>query len=1044
MLGKMTVAMAMAIAGAFPALPVMAASSARAEWEQPEVVALNREPMKATFFNFESRALALAGSKAASRYYLPLDGTWAFKYSPNPEVRPQDFYRPSYDISKWGSIQVPGMMQTQGYGKPIFTNIEYPFPANEPFIAHELNEVGSYRRDFDLPAGWHGRDVFLQIGAAGAAYYVWVNGQRVGYAEDSKLPSEFDLSRYVHAGRNTIAIELYRWADGSYLEDQDFWRVAGIERSVYLYAEPKTRLRDYKVSASLDKPSFADGRFELAAELAGAPANVEVRARVLDGSREVLSASAAPGADRKAVLRGVIPKVKPWSAETPNLYTLLIEVVDAHGKLVSATSRRIGFRTVEVADGEVRVNGRRVMIKGVNRHEHDPQTYRVMSMETMRKDVELMKRANVNALRMSHYPNDPRMYDLADEYGLYVMDEANIESHGYMERGWKARDDKERATIMLGYKPEWRSAHLERIERMVERDKNSPSVIFWSLGNESGTGTTFEEAAAWIRQRDPSRLVSYLGIRETGGHHQISPYADIYAPMYDQLEKMADYATDPTFTQPMIQCEYAHAMGNSLGNLEDYWRLIRSQRKLQGGFVWDWVDQSVYARDSKGRIFWAQGFDVNPERGDNAPVGDGVLRSDRTPDPEYYELQKVYSPVVFEGDPWSGAVEVVNRYDMRDLSHLSLEWELMRDGVVAARGTLPEVKTPAGQRQSLALQVPELAPGGERVLTVRARSKAAQPGLPQGAVVGWSQFVQPGSASSPAAGAAQRATVTPVPLGEGYELRAGNAVLRLARDTGLVSYSVGGTVMLQGGAPNFWRGLTENDEGAKVDKTHAVWRRFTEQRQVRSVTLEEGGVKVLFNFNWGDAHWENIYRMRPDGSLDVQASFIPLRADLPDPLRLGLRFDSPAAMDSVRWYGRGPHESYADRLTGAALGVYDGKLADQYHGYIRPQESGNKTGVRWFQVLRADRSGVKVSSDRPFSFNALAFPYEDLYQRPRGTWKSSDIAPHGDASVLIDMAQIGVGGDEGWSLAGRSHVQYRIPLAPARYRFYISAVQPQP
>jgi len=1050
LLNKMSMAVAMAMMGVAPALPATAANPVRAEWEQPEVVAQGREPMKATFFNFESRDLALAGDKAASRYYLPLDGTWAFKYSPTPEARPKDFYRLSYDVSKWGAIQVPGMMQTQGHGKPIFTNIEYPFPANEPFIAHELNEVGSYRRDFDVPANWNGRDVFLQIGAAGAAYYVWVNGKRVGYSEDSKLPSEFDLTRHVHAGRNTIAIELYRWADGSYLEDQDFWRVSGIERSVFLYAEPKTRLRDYKVTASLDKPSYRDGRFELAADIAGAPANVEVLATVRDGGRIVLQASARPGEDRKAVLRGAIPQVKPWSAETPNLYTLLIEVLDAQGKLVSATSRRIGFRTVEVADGEVRVNGRRVMIKGVNRHEHDPDTYRVLSMETMRKDVELMKRANVNALRMSHYPNDPRMYDLADEYGLYVMDEANIESHGYMEKGWKARDDKERATIMLGYKPEWRNAHLDRITRMVERDKNAPSIIFWSLGNESGTGTHFEEAAAWIRKHHPDRLLSYLGIREISGRHQTSAYADIYAPMYGFMEQMSDYAADPAFTQPMIQCEYAHAMGNSLGNFDDYWRLMRSHRKLQGGFVWDWVDQSVYARDGKGRSYWAQGFDVNPARGDNAPVGDGIVRADRTPDPEYYELQKVYSPVVFEGDPLSGAIEVVNRYDFRDLSHLALEWELQRDGVVAARGTLADAHAQPGQRQSLALRLPQLARGGEHVLTVRARSKEAQPGVEQGSVVGWSQFVLPAAApvvaATTVAGAAgDAAGVAPVQAGNAYELRAGNAVLRLARDTGLVTYSVGGQVMLQGGSPNFWRGLTENDEGAKVDKTHRIWRQFTEQRQVRSVTADGGAIKVLFNFNSGDVHWENTYRMRHDGSLDVQASFTPLRADLPDPLRLGLRFDSPAAMDRVRWYGRGPHESYADRKTGAALGVYGGKLADQYHGYIRPQESGNKTDVRWFQLLRGDGAGVRVSSDTPFAFNALAFPYEDLYQRQRGAWKSSDITPHGDASVLIDMAQTGVGGDEGWSLAARSHVPYRIPLAPASYRFVIApaqAVQP--
>ncbi|HEX8601904.1 MAG TPA: glycoside hydrolase family 2 TIM barrel-domain containing protein, partial [Pseudoduganella sp.] len=723
MLQRTTLSAAVAFALAFPA---MAADQQRTEWEQPEVVAVNREPMKATFFNFESPDKALAGDKAASSWFRSLDGAWSFAYSPNPEARPKDFYKPSFDIGKWATVQVPGMMQAQGYGKPIFTNIKYPFPANEPFIPHELNEVGSYRRNIDIPADWNGRDVFLHIGAAGAAYYVWVNGEKVGYSEDSKLPSEFDVTRFLRPGSNTVAIEVYRWADASYLEDQDFWRVSGIERSVYLYTEPKTRLRDFRVTASLDK-SYRDGRFELAAEVAGQPAAVEVRARVLDGTRPVLELKGTPGADRKAVLGGAVPGVKAWSAETPNLYTLLVELVDGQGKVLSATSRRIGFRTVEIADGEVRVNGKRVMMRGVNRHEHDPVTYRVMSMETMRRDIELMKQANVNAVRTSHYPNDPRWYDLADEYGLYVMDEANIESHEYMEKGDRAPSAEERAKIQLGYQPHWRVAHVDRVSRMVERDKNHPSIIFWSLGNEAGTGPNFEAAAAWIRKADPTRLISYLGHGTLNEVHMPNDYVDIYAPMYDDITKMIDYAQDPTFRQPMIQCEYAHAMGNSLGNLEDYWSTIRAHRKLQGGFIWDWVDQSVFARDAQGRQYWASGFDLNPERGDNSVIGDGVVRGDRTPDPEYYELQKVYSPVVFEGSPEKGRITVVNRYDFRGVEHLDFDWELLQDGRAVKTGRLDGVKVAAGARQDVKLALPSVAGGngpGEYVLTVRARLRA--------------------------------------------------------------------------------------------------------------------------------------------------------------------------------------------------------------------------------------------------------------------------------------------------------------------------------
>ena len=1010
----------------------LAAQPVRAEWEQPEVVAVNREPMKATFFNFESREKALAGNLAASANYRSLDGTWAFAYSPTPEKRPKDFFRPDYDVSKWGRISVPGMIQAQGYGKPIFTNIIYPFPMTEPLIRHDLNEVGSYRRDFEVPQSWNGHDIYLHIGAAGAAYYVWVNGKKVGYSEDSKLPAEFNLKRFVHAGKNSIAIEVYRWADGSYLEDQDFWRLSGIERSVYVYAEAATRLRDYKVTALLDKPGYVNGRFELAAELSGAVAGTEVRARLMDGSADVLALAGKPGAGGKAVLSGTIPGVKPWSAETPKLYTLLIEVLDSKGQLISATSRRIGFRTVEIADGEVRVNGKRIMIRGVNRHEHDPVTYRVMSMDTMRKDIELMKRANVNAVRTSHYPNDPRWLDLADEYGLYVMDEANIESHGYMQAGDQAREPGKRETIQLGYKPHWRIAHVDRVVRMIERDKNHPSIIFWSLGNEAGTGPNFEAAAAWVRKNDPTRLLSYLGHGTLNGEHLPNSYVDIYAPMYDDIERMVDYATDPRFKQPMIQCEYAHSMGNSLGNLEDYWDVFRGHRKLQGGFVWDWVDQSVYAKDDKGRTYWASGFDINPKHGDNSVVGDGVIRSDRTVDPEYYELQKVYSPVVFTGRPESGTVSVVNRYDFRDLSHLEFEWELARNGVSVQRAALSGVNAAAGASQAIALALPGRA-DGEYVLTLRARNRVAADGVEAGAVIGWTQFVLPGTTTAKPAVAA----VTPVRQGDAYELRGGKAVLRVL-DNGTVSYSVDGRILLKGGTPNFWRGLTDNDEGTNVHVSHAIWKQYSEQRKVRSITVEGKDIKVLFNYGAGDLHWENVYRMTADGSVQVAATFTPLRDDLPDPLRLGLRFDSIPALDTLSWYGRGPQESYVDRFTGAALGLYTGKLADQYHGYMRPMESGNKTDVRWFELRGADQHGIVVTGDKPIAFNALAFPYEDLLLRPRGTWKSSEIAPHGDGSVLIDLTQVGVGGDTGWSLDGRAHVKYRIALQPASYGFTIA------
>jgi len=1011
--------------------------AARPDWENPAVFARGKLPARATGFPFEDRAHALAGDMAQSARFLSLDGQWKFSFSPSADKLPDGFERPGYDVTRWKTIKVPADWQAEGYDQARYNNITYPFPANRPLIPHATNPVGSYRRDIPLPAGWRGSEVILHIGAAGSAYYVWVNGHRIGYSEDSKLPSEFDVTSFVRPGHNIVAIQVYRWSDGSYMEDQDFWRVSGIERSVWMMAAPRARVADLFAKAGLSADGRA-GTLDLALTTTAPAAGLTVRATVLDGTRTLLTRSAVV-AGTQTRLGGVIDQIRPWSAETPDLYTLLIELVDQQGRVIQATARRIGFRTVAIRDGLVTVNGRPITIRGVNRHEHDPETFHVISEASMRRDIELMKRANINAIRTSHYPNDERLYELADEYGLYVMDEANIESHAYYGAGRGSEADQK--TYWLGYDPAWEAAHVARVTNMVQRDKNHPSVIFWSLGNETGVGPTFEKAAAAARAIDPTRLISFLGWSAVDDFKP-NPYVDIYAPMYDSADKMVDYARHRELTQPFIACEYAHMQGNSGGNLREYWDAIYANPdRLQGGFIWDWVDQSVYRYTKDGRRYWGDGSSFGSNPGGEIEFGDGLIQSDRTPNPHYYELRKVYSPIAFEAiDLAQGKVRVVNHHDFRDLAGFALEWEVTEDGVPIARGAGPHLDVPARSGRVITLDLPRLPikPGAEYLLTVRAVTRAgAVPLVPEGTALAWEQFELAGA---PAALAPRHGAVAVEEGADAVLLSAGTAQVRIDRTTGLIRYASGEAMLLAGGTPNFYRALTDNDIGTGVEKGHGAWKAMSEARTVKKITVEstvDDGAAVTVNFALagGGGGFSVRYLMAADGSLLVDGRFWPETTALADPLRIGLAFTMPPRFKTVGWYGRGPHESYADRMNSAAIGLWRGAIAEQDHDYIRPQETGNKSDVRWMELSGAGGVGLRVTGDKPLSMNVLAFPYEDLSRRAPGTRRSSDIVPHGDVSLLIDAIQSGVGGDTQWNSYGRPLPKYRVPVTPTHYRF---------
>jgi beta-galactosidase len=623
------------------------------------------------------------------------------------------------------------------------------------------------------------------------------------------------------------------------------------------------------------------------------------------------------------------------------------------------------------------------------------------------------------------------------------MDEANIESHAYMEAG--NADPARRAVYQIGFDPAWEAAHVSRVTNMVARDKNHPSIIFWSLGNEAGLGPNFEKAAAAVRSIDRSRLVSYLG-HGTEVLHVPNAYVDFYAPMYDGIEKLEDYATDSRFRQPMILCEYAHMQGNSGGTLGDYWRVIRAHpEKLQGGFVWDWVDQSLYGKTADGHFTWRIGNAFGPNPGGDIEFGDGLNQSDRTPNPQLFELNKVYAPLKFDAvDLATGRFRITNRHDFRDLSGFAFRWRLLEDGLPVASGDVAPLSAGAHQTADFGLALPPVAkPGAERILTLEALARpGAIPLVPEGHVVAWDQFVlQP---AAPVAVAEVPGKVALVAAPGEVQLSAGDGELVIDRTSGLITrYAAGGRLLLQGGAPNFYRALTDNDLAAGVEHTHRDWRRYSEERDLRALTfasLADGSAEIVADYvmGAGAVRFETRYRMAPSGRIWVTTKFMPLKTDLPDPLRIGLIFTLPTSMTDLSWYGRGPHETYEDRKSSGAFGIWHGKVAEQNHDYMRPQETGNKTDVRWIDIGLATGPGIRVTGGAPLSVNVLAFPYTDLYRRPPGTWLSGDIRPRESVSLLVDAVQSGVGGDDTWSLGARAHVAYRVQLAPRSFTFELA------
>ncbi len=1006
------------------------------DWENQKIIQKNREEPHTTYMPFASKKQALNRKRSESVFYKNLNGKWKFNWVKKPADRPKDFYKNDFDVSAWKEIPVPSNWEIQGYGIPIYVNHPYEWTRNPnpPYVRHDWNPVGSYKRFFRVPENWKNRRVFIHFGAVKSAFYLWINGKFVGYSQGSKTPAEFDITKYLKKGENSVALEVYRWSDGSYLECQDFWRISGIERDVYLFSTPQIMIRDFFIHTDLDK-DYRDAGLSIDVELKNytkkLPRNISISAylyKITPGKKYKLVQSFAQAVrfrNKESAEVRLSTRVKnpdKWTAETPNLYKIVLELRHKN-RVLEAVEHNIGFREIEIKAGQLLVNGVPVMIKGVNRHEHDEFTGHVVSKESMRKDIRLMKQLNINAVRTSHYPNDPYWYQLCDEYGIYLVDEANIESHGM---GYKP----ERT---LGNNPEWKEAHLDRIKRMLERDKNHPSVIIWSMGNEAGDGVNFVAASDWIHQRDSSRPVHY----ERALQRQ---HVDIVSPMYPWA-MLEDYGSQLR-KRPLIMCEYSHAMGNSTGNLKDYWEIIYKYPNLQGGFIWDWVDQGLAKYTPGGVKYWAYGGDFGSDTipSDKNFCINGLVMPDRTLHPGAYEVKKVYQPVKVSPVPLTaGRFEIENRFNFLNLNVFDMYWEIKTEGKTVAEGVIQSPDIPAGESKTIALDISgfKQKPNTEYFINLYFRLNKALPLLPAGYEMAKEQFRLPVVVEKippremPEVNLESQSATGQVVTGKDFKI--------LFENGKIISFVYKAKKMFRSGPEiNFWRAPTDNDFGNRMDKYCAPWKN---ERQIFKglVRQKAGGKQVILSFVFDlpetGSVLQTTYTVRGDASVEIENNFTP-GEDAPELPRFGMRMQLPEGFEQVEWYGRGPFENYIDRQTAAFVDVYRSTVDELYYPYISPQENGYRTDVRRLKIFTQNGNGLMFEGFPVFGFSALHYTLEDLTQESRGTKHTIDLTPQKFTDLMIDYKQRGVGGDDSWG--SRPHSQYSLPAVKYSYKFKIT------
>ena len=1001
-------------------------------WKDPAVNQVNREARRAHFFAFEDADKAKVNDKTKSGRYLSMEGKWKFNFVKDHNLAPKDFFSLKFDDSKWVDFPVPGLFEIEGYGDKTYKNAGFAwcttFDNNPPYIGETNNYTGSYRRTFELPTDWNGQEVYFHVGSATSNLAVWVNGKYVGYSEDSKVAAEFDITKYLKKGTNLIAMQVMRWCDGSWLEDQDFWRFTGIAREVYLYARPKVHIEDITINQD-----YVDGKGVLSVDV-NAPKGTTVEQLLTDNSgKEVDLAS-----------------VKPWTAETPNLYNLYITLKKGN-TVLEVIKQRVGFRHIEIKGGQLLINGQPILIKGADRHELDPDGGYIVSMDRMIQDIRIMKQLNINAVRTCHYPDDPRWYDLCDEYGIYLTAEANLESHGmgYGEGTLAKRADFEKM-------------HLERNEANVKVYKNHPSIIVWSLGNEAGFGPNFEKCYTWIKEYDKTRPVQYERAPYDGG------YTDITCPMY------ADYGWCDRYCKgnnprPLIQCEYAHAMGNSMGGFKEYWDMIRKEPKYQGGYIWDFVDQGM--RDKSpitGRTIFTYGGDYG-----EYPASDynfncnGIIAPDRRLNPHAYEVGYYYQNIwVTDKGLKDGKFEIYNENFFKTLDDMELEWfvggagashhegngrpagmTFGHGGTIDISGIQPQQRKVITDQQMQQTISRVLGHHGDQELFVifQFKSKNGAPLIDKGQVLARQQFCL-NAYKFPELKVADGTSVTKEETNTYVKLTANGTDFSVGKHSGLIDYlNVDGKRMLQfreSITPEFWRAPTDNDYGAGLQRRFQTWK--NPQRKLKSFTVGDNSVVATFDLADQKATLTMTYTLTAEGEVIIREQLTTDKdAKVSDMFRYGMQLQMPKQFDRVEYYGRGPAENYIDRNSSEFIGVYNNKVQDEYFEYVRPQESGNHTDIRWFRVLDGQGNGLEFYSNAPMEASALPYTMDQLddgmHKDKAWGHHSGDLITAGKTQVFIQQRQFGLGCVNSWGAWPRD--EYRLGYSDKDFTFAIKPIR---